>query len=247
VSAAKPNRGPKGRCGIGEGLLGRRYGQDDGYCRVWLTPRRRDSTQPWLTEPRVATRQVVRVHQEMFSPEATRVLRRLCLVTVVPRASCVQRVQTITSRAMRPADGSAIARPRVDAIPRRGKGVNGRGHVHFRRRFLPDVVGVALLTPVGAHGELNFFFCFAPMPPDKCNTIYRLVTPHPLGGARVECPGSPYHGPAPQARWICAGLAVRGLRSGSHPPRRLEAHLSRRGRHQNKAATRHRSRCPHRP
>jgi hypothetical protein len=31
---------------------------------------------------------------------------------------------TITSTATRPADGSAIARPRVDAIPRGGKGVN---------------------------------------------------------------------------------------------------------------------------
>ena len=46
------------------------------------------------------------------------------LVAVVPVASSVQRFYvTITSTATRPADGSAIARPRVDAIPRRGKGV----------------------------------------------------------------------------------------------------------------------------
>ena len=45
--------------------------------RALSTPRRRSSNQPWLTEPRVATRQVVRVHQEIFGPEATRVVETL--------------------------------------------------------------------------------------------------------------------------------------------------------------------------
>ena len=45
-------------------------------------------------------------------------------VAVVPVASSVQWFNvTITSTATRPADGSAIARPRVDAIPRVGKGL----------------------------------------------------------------------------------------------------------------------------
>jgi hypothetical protein len=48
----------------------------------------------------------------------------LPLVAAVPVASSVQRFNvTITSTATRPADGSAIARPRVDAMPRGGKGV----------------------------------------------------------------------------------------------------------------------------
>ena len=45
-------------------------------------------------------------------------------VAVVPVTSSVQRFNvTITSTATRPADGSAIARPRVDAMARPGKGV----------------------------------------------------------------------------------------------------------------------------
>ena len=32
--AAKPNRGTQRRAGIGQALVGRRYGHDDGYCRV---------------------------------------------------------------------------------------------------------------------------------------------------------------------------------------------------------------------
>jgi hypothetical protein len=49
-------------------------------------------------------------------------------VAVVPVVSSVQRFNvTITSTATRPADGSAIARPRVDAIPRHGKGVKACG------------------------------------------------------------------------------------------------------------------------
>jgi hypothetical protein len=48
----------------------------------------------------------------------------LVLVTVVPEASSVQMFNVaITSTATRPADGSAIARSRVDAMPREG----GRG------------------------------------------------------------------------------------------------------------------------
>ena len=50
---------------------------DDSHWRAPSTTRRRSSNQPWLTEPRVATRQVVRVHQEIFGPEATRVVETL--------------------------------------------------------------------------------------------------------------------------------------------------------------------------
>ena len=32
--AAKPNRGTERRAGIGQALVGRRYGHDDGSCRV---------------------------------------------------------------------------------------------------------------------------------------------------------------------------------------------------------------------
>jgi len=39
---------------------------------------------------------------------------------------------TITFTATRPADGSAIARPRVDAMARCGKGVNKRAGVSAR-------------------------------------------------------------------------------------------------------------------
>jgi hypothetical protein len=47
------------------------------------------------------------------------------LVVVVPVASSEQRInETITSTATQPAEGSAIARPRVDAMAREGKGVH---------------------------------------------------------------------------------------------------------------------------
>ena len=32
--AAKPNRGTRRRAGIGQALEGRRYGHEDGFCRV---------------------------------------------------------------------------------------------------------------------------------------------------------------------------------------------------------------------
>ena len=62
-------------------------------------------------------------------------------------ASSVQRFYvTITSTAMRPADGSAIARPRVDAIPREGR----RGK---RREALEATKGEGKVQAAMAHAE----------------------------------------------------------------------------------------------
>ena len=124
--AANLNPGPQARAGIGQALVGRRSGHEDGYYRVCRSPRRRGSTLPSRGVPRSTDGATASAFN--MTTMATRhrtSTPSIPPVAVVPVASSVQWFNvTITSTATRPADGSAIARPRVDAMPRDGKGVN---------------------------------------------------------------------------------------------------------------------------
>ena len=68
--AANLNPGPQARAGIGQALVGRRSGHEDGYYRVCRSPRRRGSTLPSRGVPRSTWRHGVRFQHDNYGDAA---------------------------------------------------------------------------------------------------------------------------------------------------------------------------------